>query len=88
MDFALYISTGLQGNLDSSVSRFDYEDINVRNLLCLVFCRRSTTSSAGRQMTIFYAGQAHVFDNVQPNKVHLIFMLMILMKLQIYYRSM
>lgn len=48
---------------------------------CLVFFRRSTTSSAGRQMTIFYAGQAHVFDNVQPNKVHLIFMLMILMKL-------
>ncbi|XP_064955525.1 protein TIFY 8-like isoform X3 [Musa acuminata AAA Group] len=34
--------------------------------------RRSTTSSAGRQMTIFYAGQAHVFDNVQPNKADVI----------------
>ncbi|CAL9113051.1 unnamed protein product [Musa textilis] len=34
--------------------------------------RHSTTSSAGRQMTIFYAGQAHVFDNVQPNKADVI----------------
>ncbi|CAL9114557.1 unnamed protein product [Musa acuminata var. zebrina] len=34
--------------------------------------RCSTTSSAGRQMTIFYAGQAHVFDNVQPNKADVI----------------
>ncbi|XP_058112001.1 protein TIFY 8-like isoform X2 [Magnolia sinica] len=29
--------------------------------------RRSLTS-ASRQMTIFYAGQAHVFDDVHPNK--------------------
>ncbi|RWW31471.1 hypothetical protein BHE74_00000852 [Ensete ventricosum] len=34
--------------------------------------RRRTTSSAGRQMTIFYAGQAHVFDNVHPNKADVI----------------
>ncbi|KAJ4958661.1 hypothetical protein NE237_025772 [Protea cynaroides] len=28
--------------------------------------------SAGRQMTIFYAGQAHVFDDVHPNKAELV----------------
>ncbi|XP_072994040.1 protein TIFY 8 isoform X1 [Typha latifolia] len=33
---------------------------------------RHTTMSVGRQMTIFYAGQAHVFDNVHPNKADLI----------------
>ncbi|XP_051137764.1 protein TIFY 8 isoform X2 [Andrographis paniculata] len=27
------------------------------------------TESVGRQMTIFYGGQAHVFDNVHPNKM-------------------
>lgn len=27
------------------------------------------TESVGRQMTIFYGGQAHVFDNVHPSKV-------------------
>lgn len=26
-------------------------------------------ASTGRQMTIFYGGQAHVFDDVHPNKV-------------------
>ncbi|KAK6119469.1 hypothetical protein DH2020_046785 [Rehmannia glutinosa] len=30
------------------------------------------TESAGRQMTIFYGGQAHVFDNVHPNKADVI----------------
>nr|CAD1823580.1 unnamed protein product [Ananas comosus var. bracteatus] len=29
-------------------------------------------TSGGRQMTIFYAGQAHVFDNVHPNKADVI----------------
>lgn len=32
---------------------------------------------ASRQMTIFYAGQAHVFDDVHPNKVSLCFLLYI-----------
>ncbi|CAA6666308.1 unnamed protein product [Spirodela intermedia] len=31
---------------------------------------RSTLATANRQMTIFYAGQAHVFDDVPPNKLH------------------
>ncbi|KAL3819058.1 hypothetical protein ACJIZ3_004963 [Penstemon smallii] len=30
------------------------------------------TESSGRQMTIFYGGQAHVFDNVHPNKADII----------------
>ncbi|KAK6119486.1 hypothetical protein DH2020_046772 [Rehmannia glutinosa] len=30
------------------------------------------TESSGRQMTIFYGGQAHVFDNVHPNKADVI----------------
>ncbi|KAG8375509.1 hypothetical protein BUALT_Bualt10G0107200 [Buddleja alternifolia] len=30
------------------------------------------TESAGGQMTIFYGGQAHVFDNVHPNKADVI----------------
>ncbi|KAL0330800.1 UNVERIFIED_CONTAM: protein TIFY 8 [Sesamum angustifolium] len=30
------------------------------------------TESTGRQMTIFYGGQAHVFDNVHPNKADII----------------
>ncbi|XP_073303256.1 protein TIFY 8-like [Primulina huaijiensis] len=30
------------------------------------------TESAGRQMTIFYGGQAHVFDNIHPNKADVI----------------
>ncbi|EOY31378.1 TIFY domain protein 8 isoform 1 [Theobroma cacao] len=30
---------------------------------------RQGLTSASRQMTIFYAGQAHVFDDVHPNKV-------------------
>ncbi|XVF88190.1 hypothetical protein PTKIN_Ptkin19aG0030200 [Pterospermum kingtungense] len=30
-------------------------------------------TSASRQMTIFYAGQAHVFDDVHPNKVFFLF---------------
>ncbi|KAK4420039.1 protein TIFY 8 [Sesamum alatum] len=30
------------------------------------------TDSTGRQMTIFYGGQAHVFDNVHPNKADVI----------------
>nr|GMD92212.1 protein TIFY 8 [Ipomoea batatas] len=29
-------------------------------------------ASTGRQMTIFYGGQAHVFDDVQPNKADII----------------
>ncbi|KAL1552464.1 protein TIFY 8-like [Salvia divinorum] len=33
---------------------------------------RRGTESAGRQMTIFYGGQAHVFDNVHPNKADVI----------------
>ena len=32
-------------------------------------CSRQGLASAGRQMTIFYGGQAHVFDDVHPNKV-------------------
>ncbi|KAH7574188.1 hypothetical protein JRO89_XS03G0263500 [Xanthoceras sorbifolium] len=32
---------------------------------------RQGLTSAGRQMTIFYGGQAHVFDDVHPNKLHL-----------------
>ncbi|WMV34719.1 hypothetical protein MTR67_028104 [Solanum verrucosum] len=34
-------------------------------------CRQGS-SPAGSQMTIFYGGQAHVFDNVHPNKVCLL----------------
>ncbi|XP_073055397.1 protein TIFY 8 isoform X2 [Primulina eburnea] len=30
------------------------------------------TESSGRQMTIFYGGQAHVFDNIHPNKADVI----------------
>ncbi|KAL6501932.1 hypothetical protein OROGR_027065 [Orobanche gracilis] len=30
------------------------------------------TEAGGRQMTIFYGGQAHVFDNVHPNKADVI----------------
>lgn len=33
---------------------------------------RHTMASASRQMTIFYAGQAHVFDDVHPNKADVI----------------
>ncbi|KAK6912672.1 Tify domain [Dillenia turbinata] len=33
---------------------------------------RQGLSSASRQMTIFYGGQAHVFDNVHPNKADVI----------------
>jgi len=32
-------------------------------------CSQGGSSSASCQMTIFYGGQAHVFDDVQPNKV-------------------
>lgn len=34
-------------------------------------CRQGS-SPAGSQMTIFYGGQAHVFDNVHPNKADVI----------------
>nr|XP_009389491.1 PREDICTED: protein TIFY 8-like isoform X2 [Musa acuminata subsp. malaccensis] len=34
--------------------------------------RRSKAASPGRQMTIFYSGQAHVFDSVHPNKADVI----------------
>ncbi|KAL5729443.1 hypothetical protein ACHQM5_002393 [Ranunculus cassubicifolius] len=34
--------------------------------------RQTGSSSASRQMTIFYAGQAHVFDEVHPNKADMI----------------
>ncbi|XP_010914877.1 uncharacterized protein [Elaeis guineensis] len=34
--------------------------------------RRHSTASASRQMTIFYAGQAHVFDDVHPIKADVI----------------
>jgi len=30
---------------------------------------RHNLAYSSRQMTIFYAGQAHVFDDVHPNKV-------------------
>ncbi|KAJ8751643.1 hypothetical protein K2173_025800 [Erythroxylum novogranatense] len=33
---------------------------------------RPGLASATRQMTIFYGGQAHVFDDVHPNKAHVI----------------
>ncbi|XP_041019533.1 protein TIFY 8 isoform X2 [Juglans microcarpa x Juglans regia] len=33
---------------------------------------RLGSTSAGRQMTIFYGGQAHVFDDVHPNKADVI----------------
>nr|GLL38165.1 protein TIFY 8-like [Ipomoea trifida] len=33
---------------------------------------RQGVASAGHQMTIFYGGQAHVFDDVHPNKADLI----------------
>ncbi|XP_022755299.1 protein TIFY 8-like isoform X2 [Durio zibethinus] len=33
---------------------------------------RQGLTTAGRQMTIFYAGQAHVFDDVHPNKADVI----------------
>ncbi|XP_011649794.1 protein TIFY 8 isoform X2 [Cucumis sativus] len=33
---------------------------------------RRGLASANRQMTIFYGGQAHVFDDVHPNKVHVL----------------
>ncbi|KAL5783195.1 hypothetical protein ACOSP7_008224 [Xanthoceras sorbifolium] len=33
---------------------------------------RQGLTSAGRQMTIFYGGQAHVFDDVHPNKADVI----------------
>ncbi|XP_075100540.1 protein TIFY 8 [Nicotiana tabacum] len=33
---------------------------------------RQGLTSAGSQMTIFYGGQAHVFDNVHPNKADVI----------------
>ncbi|KAA8525352.1 hypothetical protein F0562_007230 [Nyssa sinensis] len=33
---------------------------------------RHGLTSAGRQMTIFYGGQAHVFDDVHPNKADII----------------
>lgn len=32
-------------------------------------CSRHGSASSSRQMTIFYGGQAHVFDDVHPNKV-------------------
>lgn len=34
--------------------------------------RYSGMQNVGRQMTIFYAGQAHVFDDVHPNKAEVI----------------
>lgn len=39
---------------------------------CIPSSRRGLTSSANRQMTIFYGGQAHVFDDVHPNKADVI----------------
>ncbi|RWW90768.1 hypothetical protein BHE74_00000249 [Ensete ventricosum] len=57
-------------NFDSSVSD-EYDDINATKPV-FVFDRRSTAASPGRQMTIFYSGQAHVFDNVHPNKADVI----------------
>lgn len=39
-----------------------------------VYCGGSqhALTSASRQMTVFYAGQAHVFDDVHPNKVSIV----------------
>lgn len=37
-------------------------------VICVGGSRLGSTSSS-RQMTIFYGGQAHVFDDVHPNKV-------------------
>ncbi|KAJ9555191.1 hypothetical protein OSB04_009805 [Centaurea solstitialis] len=34
--------------------------------------QRQGSTSGGRQMTIFYGGQAHVFDDVHPNKADVI----------------
>ncbi|RRT59882.1 hypothetical protein B296_00043089 [Ensete ventricosum] len=70
-------------NFDSSVSD-EYDDINATKPV-FVFDRPSTAASPGRQMTIFYSGQAHVFDNVHPNKVSL--MLNILIFAVIYHNN-
>ncbi|XP_064950202.1 uncharacterized protein LOC135582406 isoform X3 [Musa acuminata AAA Group] len=57
-------------NFDSSVS-VEYDGINATKPI-FVFDRRSKAASPGRQMTIFYSGQAHVFDSVHPNKADVI----------------
>ncbi|XP_038885279.1 protein TIFY 8 isoform X2 [Benincasa hispida] len=43
----------------------------VEHEACIPSSRRGLTS-ANRQMTIFYGGQAHVFDDVHPNKADVI----------------
>jgi hypothetical protein len=43
-----------------------------KSLILYFFCSHGSQkglTSASRQMTIFYGGQAHVFDDVHPNKV-------------------
>lgn len=37
--------------------------------LHVCFVSQQTTTPTGRQLTIFYGGQAHVFDDVPSDKV-------------------
>lgn len=39
-----------------------------------VLCSRPVTAPASKQLTIFYGGQAHVFDDVPPDKVSTFFL--------------
>lgn len=48
-------------------------DVHSSLSLSLSLDSRHGMASMSRQMTIFYGGQAHVFDDVHPNKVHLFF---------------
>lgn len=54
---------------------FAFTFFTLGGVLCLIIyafgidCSRHELRSANCQMTIFYGGQAHVFDDVHPNKV-------------------
>lgn len=50
----------------------NFSNYVIETSLCLLHDSRQGSSSTGSQMTIFYGGQAHVFDNVHPNKVCLL----------------
>lgn len=44
--------------------------MNIKSVCVYIYCgSQQRPDSINRQMTIFYSGKAHVFDEVHPNKV-------------------
>ncbi|URE12462.1 TIFY domain protein 8 [Musa troglodytarum] len=64
--------TGIRGSGVMNVLGHNRSSQATEPKSCYHVPRNRATACASRQMTIFYAGQAHVFDDVHPNKADVI----------------